>query len=43
MNPIKPLPIMQHEKLETSATLKDEKFDDLVEAAKVRVERIVRS
>ena len=34
---------MQHEKLETSATLKDEKFDDLVEAAKVRVERIFRS
>jgi len=30
---------MQHEKLETSATLKDEKFDDLVEAAKARVER----
>ena len=33
-----PLPIMQHEKLETSATLREEKYDDLAEAAKARVE-----
>ena len=36
---IQPLPIMQHEKLETSATLREEKYDDLAEAAKDRVER----
>ena len=39
MNHIQPLPIMQHEKLETSATLREEKYDDLVEATKARVER----
>ena len=39
MRYIQPLPIMQHEKLETSATLREEKYDDLAEAAKDRVER----